>query len=60
MTKPQELAQELKEFIDEHPELRFWQALRVWADVDRIEAVYEGELMETTKDTFYWNNKNEL
>ena len=38
------------EFCEEHPELRFWQALFAWTGED----IRVGE-----EDPFYWKNKND-
>lgn len=38
-------------FCIENPELRFWQALRTWAEI--------GYLMADDIDTFFWEGKNE-
>ena len=49
----------LAEFITycyEHPEERFWQALRNWSGY-RFVQVWNG-LGEEPTDTFYWEGKN--
>lgn len=38
------------EFRKEHPELRFWQALRHFAEADKIIIIRE----DREHDTFYW------
>lgn len=51
---------EFVKYCEEHPELRFWQALRGWSGADYImqgEGLMEGDLK--LKDTFYWEGKNE-
>lgn len=44
------------EFRAKHPELRYWQALRAFLGVDRIEVVYNEEGDITREDTFYWHD----
>lgn len=47
---------EFWEFREAHPEMRFWQALRAFIKVDRIEAVYLEDEEFTHEDTFYWQD----
>lgn len=54
-----ELLEDFIKFCNEHPELRFWQALKTWAKVDFIYVKKDGLTnYETVEDTFYWVNKN--
>lgn len=48
------------EFCIKHPELRFWQALRAWAEVEKIyHEVYDKEVDDNIAlDTFYFKDKN--
>ena len=59
-------------YCQEHPEERFWQALRNWADVDYVFAGYASKKEKTDtaylediglkvylKDTFNFTGKNE-
>lgn len=41
-------------FRREHPQLRFWQALREYLKVDRIEVVYAEDEEMVREDTYYW------
>ena len=44
------------EFRNRHPQLRFWQAMKEFLEVDRIEVVHrEDESMER-EDTYYWHD----
>ena len=49
--------QKFNEFRAEHPELRYFQALRHFIGVDRIEVVFpdDGEL--SREDTYYWTDE---
>lgn len=58
MNKNKDLLADFAKYCEEHPEERFWQALRGWAGVLSILAVYSGGWINETEDTFYWNNKN--
>ena len=57
----------LKDFVkycEKYPELRFWQALRSWANIPFILAsdksiIGDNIVGEELKDTFYWKGKNE-
>jgi len=65
---------ELEDFVkfcQEHPELRFWQAVRAWSGFNKILAVrveyvpvpdpnplMESGYVEHHFDTFYWEGKN--
>lgn len=46
-------------FRAKHPELRFWQALRAYLHVDRIEVVYGEEEEMVREDTFYWQDDHD-
>lgn len=54
MNKNQELLTEFIVFCNAHPDERFWQALRNWADVNFI---FVGDSPDQLKDTFYWETK---
>lgn len=46
------------EYCMDHPEERFWQALRNWSGYNCI-LVAESRQLNTT-DTFYWEGRNEI
>jgi hypothetical protein len=48
------------EFRVKHPELRYFQALRHFMGVDRIEVVYHEEEDIVREDTFYYQNENSV
>lgn len=54
---------DFEEFCNKHPELRFWQALRAWADVGFILTAESQDIVSDEwnkiKDTFYFEGKNE-
>jgi hypothetical protein len=50
------LLQSFTEYCHEHPEERFWQALRNWSEMAYIFAGKETDA--DLEDTFYWENKN--
>jgi hypothetical protein len=55
-SKNKKLLAEFTTFCEEHPELRFWQALNAWAELPNLVVMnVEGK---TARDTFYWENKN--
>ena len=47
---------EFAEFREAHPEQRFFQALRNFLKVDRIEVVYPEDEQLVREDTFYWQD----
>lgn len=47
---------EFNEFRTAHPELRYFQALRAFLHVDRIEVVYADDGDLSREDTFYWQD----
>lgn len=54
-----ELLENFTKFCNEHPELRFWQALKTWSKVDVI--YVKRDILSDNKsleDTFYWTNKD--
>lgn len=57
-SKNQKLAIEFFEYCKANPDMRFWQALRNWAEVPFI-YFGEGGLKEPIKDTFYLENKKD-
>lgn len=56
MNKNSKVLQDFVKYCEEHPEERFWQALRNWSGQSFIYVLgkYGG-----LHDTYYWNNKNE-
>lgn len=52
-SKNEKLLKDLIEYCKDHPEERFWQALRNWAAADFIFVEKSGEMV----DTFFWENK---
>lgn len=68
MSKNEKLLESFTAYCKMYPELRFWQALRGWAEVsflitsdtppheimDSVNAIHEPKL----EDTFYWEDKN--
>ena len=64
--KSQETLVSFTKYCTEHPEERFWQALRNWADVDFIMAWEADEFDMTTAykmgmhDTFEWKNRTKV
>ena len=59
-SKNKNLMIEFQNYCIDHPDERFWQALRNWAKVERIYATRFSEDDDDTlvEDTFYWNKKN--
>jgi len=56
-SKNKKILNDFIKYCKEHPEERFWQALRSWSEYDFI---YIGdENSDQIKDTFYWEGKNE-
>lgn len=53
--KSEPLLQEFIDYCAKNPELRFWQALRNWSEVDFLCARQLGE--DIKGDTFYWTKK---
>lgn len=55
--KNTKMATEFAKFCDDHPEQRFWQALRNWSG---WAAVYVAKNDDHPKpmDTYYWNRKD--
>ena len=45
-------------YCEEHPQERFWQALRNWAGVYFIIASRECPVNMSEQDTFYWEGRN--
>lgn len=56
----QKLLESFTVYCKQHPEERFWQALRNWAEVGFIFVNDDTTEIEgcTWRDTFYWENKN--
>jgi hypothetical protein len=55
-SKNDKLIQEFTKYCKMNPEMRFWQALRNWAEVNRViieKKDKEGELV----DTFYFEGR---
>lgn len=49
--------EEWNKFRLEHPELRFWQAMRAYLYVERIVIEYRDDGDITREDTFYWQDE---
>jgi hypothetical protein len=57
MTRNSELLEQFVRYCSDHPELRFWQALRNWAHVKFVQIVpYTKE--ERAIDTFHFEGKD--
>lgn len=56
------IREEFNKYCDEHPEMRFWQALRAWAETGFI-LLAEGNAHDgsytDTQDTYYFKGKYE-
>ena len=46
-----EIKENFIQYMDDHPELRFWQAVRNWSG---YEMQPDGEIKLNVEDTFYW------
>ena len=55
MSKNSELLQDFTKYCQEHPELRFWQALRNWSGASFIHITPVGG---QPKDTYYFEGKD--
>ena len=55
MNKNKKLLDSFVAYCQQHPEERFWQALRNWSRANYILMVMEGQL---PRDTFYMEDKN--
>ena len=55
-SKNLELLTSFTEYCTAHPQERFWQALRNWAELDYL--LSQGKKEVGTTDTWYWENKN--
>lgn len=52
-----ELLEGFTKFCNEHPELRFWQALYAWTKFESIRIKKDkNDLVDS--DPFYWTNKD--
>lgn len=62
MNKNKDLLAGFTKYCEEHPEQRFWQALRNWAGVAFVltsdDFDFTARTYSTVQDTFYWDNKN--
>lgn len=58
--KARKLLDQFEEYCAEHPEYRFWQALRNWAGVAFLYASNDLIAWGGVEDTFYWNKRNPL
>ncbi len=63
MNKNKDLLADFTQYCWEHPEERFWQALRNWAGVNFILTAsgfddVVGTAFAGIQDTFYWDKKN--
>jgi hypothetical protein len=56
MNQNQDLLREFVEYCEQHPEQRFWQALRNWSDASFIFLKMPDE--SASRDTFYFTRKN--
>lgn len=52
-----EVLKDFTKYCKEHPQERFWQSLRNWAEVAFV-YVSNGDLDNIPEDTFYWEGKN--
>jgi hypothetical protein len=52
-----QLIEEFYQFCKDHPYLRFWQALKEWAEVEKV--LVKWPLCDEPDDTFNWEGKNE-
>lgn len=65
MNKNKELLDSFVAFCNEHPEYRFWQALRNWCGwpfvyvSDSLIKTVSGD-QTRVRDTFYWENNREV
>jgi len=57
MNKNAALLEKFTNYCEAHPNERFWQALRNWADFDKIHASNNGE-EGGLRDTFNWEGRN--
>lgn len=57
ITRNSLLLADFVKYCTEHPEERFWQALRNWSEADYI-LWHDGSTTTEGNDTFYWENKN--
>jgi len=62
MNKNKKLLDNFVAYCQQHPEERFWQALRNWVGKDFILVTKKGvdrtELNDTIEDTFYWEGRD--
>ena len=54
--KAKKLLESFTAYCKQYPDMRFWQALRNWAEFAFIHAT---DSNGDSQDTFYWENKNE-
>ena len=52
-----ELLEDFTKFCNEHPELRFWQALYAWTKFESIRIKKDKKDL-VDSDPFYWKNKD--
>jgi hypothetical protein len=55
MSKSKELLQDFSAYCEQHPEERFWQALRNWSGVSFVHVTERSGDMP--KDTYYFEGK---
>jgi hypothetical protein len=57
MNKNDEKLESFSKYCFEHPEERFWQALRNWAQIECGGGNYimTGNELDNLQDTFYWD-----
>jgi hypothetical protein len=56
MSRNAELLEESARYCREHPEQRFWQALRNWSGASYVQVVAIGK--KDLRDTFHFEGKN--
>lgn len=58
MTGNREVLTDFVRYCEENPNLRFWQALRNWAEVNFLVVSDSPNVLYDGQDTFYWEGKN--
>lgn len=58
--KQQELLKSLADYCSDHPDMRFWQALRSWSGFNfvLVSNAPEGPVSDGLSDTFFWQHKD--
>lgn len=57
MNRNQELLQDFTNYCEEHPEMRFWQALCNWANV--IAVLHRVKIAQDPVDTYYFEGRDQ-